>query len=158
MAAIRNFFSKNKSIIAYGIGLALLLILLKWLELRYIIFDHALEVYAGAIAIIFTVLGIWLTLKLTKPKITTIVVEKPVYINSGEFVLNETAVTELGLSKRELDVLGLMAEGCSNQEIASRLFVSLNTVKTHSSNIFFKLDVKRRTQAIEKAKKMSLIA
>ncbi len=157
MAAIRNFFSKNKAIIAYGIGLALLLILLKWLELRYIIFDHALEVYIGAIAIIFTVLGIWLALKLTRPKITTIVVEKPVYINSGEFVLNETAVTELGLSKRELDVLGLMAEGCSNQEIASRLFVSLNTVKTHSSNIFFKLDVKRRTQAIEKAKKMSLI-
>lgn len=157
MAAIRNFFSKNKAIIAYGIGLALLLILLKWLELRYIIFDHALEVYIGAIAIVFTVLGIWLALKLTRPKITTIVVEKPVYINSGEFVLNETAVTELGLSKRELDVLGLMAEGCSNQEIASRLFVSLNTVKTHSSNIFFKLDVKRRTQAIEKAKKMSLI-
>ncbi|HNU89045.1 MAG TPA: LuxR C-terminal-related transcriptional regulator [Ferruginibacter sp.] len=157
MAAIRNFFSKNKAIIAYGIGLALLLILLKWLELRYIIFDHALEVYIGAIAIIFTVLGIWLALKLTRPKITTIVVEKPVYINSGEFVLNETAVAELGLSKRELDVLGLMAEGCSNQEIASRLFVSLNTVKTHSSNIFFKLDVKRRTQAIEKAKKMSLI-
>ncbi len=157
MAAIRNFFSKNKVIIAYGIGLAFLLILLKWLELRYIIFDHALEVYIGAIAIVFTVLGIWLALKLTRPKITTIVVEKPVYINSGEFVLNETAVTELGLSKRELDVLGLMAEGCSNQEIASRLFVSLNTVKTHSSNIFFKLDVKRRTQAIEKAKKMSLI-
>lgn len=157
MAAIRNFFSKNKAIIAYGIGLALLLILLKWLELRYIIFDHALEVYIGAIAIVFTVLGIWLALKLTRPKITTIVVEKPVYINSGEFVLNETAVAELGLSKRELDVLGLMAEGCSNQEIASRLFVSLNTVKTHSSNIFFKLDVKRRTQAIEKAKKMSLI-
>jgi len=157
MASARSFFSKNKSIIAYSISLALLLFLLKWLELRFVIFDHALEVYIGAIAVIFTVLGIWLALKLTKPKVTTIVVEKQVYITPGEFVLNEAAVNELGLSKRELEVLNLMAEGCSNQEIASRLFVSLSTVKTHSSNLFFKLDVKRRTQAIEKAKKLSLI-
>lgn len=157
MTSARRFFSKNKSIIAYSISLALLMFLLKWLELRFVIFDHALEVYIGAIAVIFTVLGIWLALKLTRPKVTTIVVEKQVYINRGEFVLNETAVNELGLSKRELEVLNLMAEGCSNQEIASRLFVSLSTVKTHSSNLFFKLDVKRRTQAIEKAKKICLI-
>ncbi|MBL0183971.1 MAG: DNA-binding response regulator [Chitinophagaceae bacterium] len=157
MTSARRFFSKNKSIIAYSISLALLMFLLKWLELRFVIFDHALEVYIGAIAVIFTVLGIWLALKLTRPKVTTIVVEKQVYINPGEFVLNETAVNELGLSKRELEVLNLMAEGCSNQEIASRLFVSLSTVKTHSSNLFFKLDVKRRTQAIEKAKKICLI-
>jgi len=157
MTSARRFFSKNKSLIAYSISLALLMFLLKWLELRFVIFDHALEVYIGAIAVIFTVLGIWLALKLTRPKVTTIVVEKQVYINPGEFVLNETAVNELGLSKRELEVLNLMAEGCSNQEIASRLFVSLSTVKTHSSNLFFKLDVKRRTQAIEKAKKICLI-
>lgn len=136
MTSARRFFSKNKSIIAYSISLALLMFLLKWLELRFVIFDHALEVYIGAIAVIFTVLGIWLALKLTRPKVTTIVVEKQVYINRGEFVLNETAVNELGLSKRELEVLNLMAEGCSNQEIASRLFVSLSTVKTHSSNLF----------------------
>lgn len=157
MASSRSFFSKHKASIAYGISLALLLLLLKWLELRFVIFDHALEVYIGAIALIFTGLGIWLAVKLTKPKVQTVVVEKEVYINREEFTLNETAVNELGLSKRELEVLDLMAEGCSNQEIASRLFLSISTVKTHSSNLFFKLDVKRRTQAIEKAKKLSLI-
>jgi len=157
MASTRNFFSKNKAIIAYGISLALLLILLKWLELRFIIFDHALEVYIGAVAVIFTALGIWLALKLTKPKLNTVIVEKEVYVSRAEFVFNETEAAKLGLSKRELEVLNLMAEGCSNQEIAARLFVSLSTVKTHSSNLFEKLDVKRRTQAIEKAKRLSLV-
>ncbi len=155
--AFRNFIIKNRSIIAYGAGLAVLLFLLKWLELRYVIFDHSLEVYIGAIALLFTGLGIWLAMKLTRPKINTVVVEKEVYINKEEFVFNEKEAGKLGLSKRELEVLELMAEGCSNQEIASRLFISLSTIKTHSSNLFEKLDVKRRTQAIEKAKKIRLI-
>lgn len=153
-----SFFQKHKATIAYSICLALLLFLLKWLELRFIIFDHSLEIYIGAIAVIFTSLGIWLALKLSKPKIKTVVVEKEVYINKSEnFVLNESMVTELELSKRELEVLSLMAEGCSNQEIAARIFVSLSTVKTHNQNLFEKLDVKRRTQAIEKGKRLSLI-
>jgi two-component system, NarL family, response regulator LiaR len=155
----RTFFSKHKIILAYGISLALLLFLLRWLELRFIIFDHAFEIYIGAIAIIFTALGIWLTLKLTKPKVKTIIVEKEIYINSNDaFCLNEKEVVNLGLSKRELEVLQLMAEGFSNGEIAERLFVSLHTIKTHTSNLFEKMDVKRRTQAVEKAKRLSLIA
>lgn len=155
---IRKFFTRNKVLLVYGLSLALLLFLLKWLELRFIIFDHALEIYIGAIAIIFTALGIWLALKLTKPKIERVVVEKEIYIEKKkEFVFNETAFTRLGLSRRELDVLQLMAEGYSNAEIATRLFVSLNTIKTHASNLFFKLDANRRTQAIEKAKTLSLI-
>lgn len=142
----------------YGISLAILLFLLRWLELRFIIFDHALEIYVGAIAIIFTALGIWLALKLTKPKIERVVVEKEIYIEkAGEFVFNEQAMNRLGISKRELEVLQLMAEGLSNAEIAGRLFVSLNTIKTHASNLFFKLDASRRTQAIEKAKSLKLI-
>ena len=158
MITIRQFFIKHKTILAYGISLALLLILLKWLELRFIIFDHALEIYVGAIAVIFTALGIWLALKLTKPKIERVVVEKEIYIEKGkEFVFNEAEFTRLGLSKRELEVLQLMADGLSNAEIAARLFVSLNTIKTHVSNLFFKLDASRRTQAIEKAKTLSLI-
>lgn len=153
-----KFLKKNKAILAYGVSLALLLLLLKWLELRFIIFDHALEVYIGAIAIIFTALGIWLAIKFTKPRIERIVVEKEVYINNTNgFTVNENALRELGLSKRELEVLQLLAEGLSNNEIASRLFVSLNTVKTHTSRLFEKLDVKRRTQAVEKAKRLSLI-
>ena len=152
------FFQRYKTTITYSISLAVLLFLLKWLELRFIIFDHSFEIYIGAIAIIFTSLGIWLALKLSKPKIETIVVEKEVYVTKNEnFILNESMVAELELSKRELEVLRLMAEGYSNQEIAARLFVSLSTVKTHNQNLFEKLDVKRRTQAIEKGKRLSLI-
>ncbi|HMK02695.1 MAG TPA: LuxR C-terminal-related transcriptional regulator [Ferruginibacter sp.] len=155
---IGKLVSKHSTIVLYGIGLALLLFLLKWLELRFIIFDHALEVYMGAIAVIFTALGIWLALKLTKPKIETVIVEKEVYIDRDtEFVFNEAEATRLGLSKRELEVLQLMAEGFSNAEIADRLFVSLHTIKTHSSKLFEKMDVKRRTQAIEMAKRSNLI-
>lgn len=165
MASEQNFFIRNKGLIIYGISLALLLFLLKWFELRFIIFDHSLEVYIGFIAVLFTALGIWLAMKLTRPRIETqvvekektIVVEKEVYITREEFVFNEAEADKLGLSKRELEVLELMAEGCSNQEIASRLYLSLSTIKTHSSNLFEKLDVKRRTQAIERAKKLSLI-
>jgi len=154
----RNLFSKYRTILLYGISLALLLFLLRWLELRFIIFDHAMEVYIGAIAVIFTALGMWLALKLTKPKIERVVVEKEIYIEKArEFVFNEAETARLGISKRELEVLQLMAGGFSNAEIAARLFVSLNTIKTHASNLFIKLDASRRTQAIEKAKTLSLI-
>lgn len=153
-----HFLSRYKQVILYGISLAILLFILKWLELRFIIIDHAFEIYIGAIALIFTGLGIWLALKLTRPFVKTVIVEKEVYINNHpDFTLNEAAVTKLGLSKRELQVLALMAQGLSNQEIAHRLFVSLNTIKTHSSRLFEKMEVKRRTQAIEKAKRLSLI-
>lgn len=155
---LRKIFSGNKGILVYGVSLALLLFLLKWLELRYVIFDHAMEIYVGAIAVIFTALGIWLALKLTKPKIERVVVEKEIYIEKPkEFVFNETEMNRRGISRRELEVLQLMAEGLSNAEIAGRLFVSLNTIKTHASNLFFKLDASRRTQAIEKAKSLMLI-
>ena len=156
MRGLKSLLKKHKATIIYGVSLAFLLFLLKWLEIRFIIFDHAFEVYIGAIAIIFTALGIWLALKLSKPK--TIVVEKQVYVtNNGDFILNEKELDNLSISKRELEVLQLMSEGLSNQEIAERLFISLSTVKTHSGKVFEKLDVKRRTQAIEKAKRLSLI-
>ena len=158
MTGIKSFLQFHKATIVYSFCLALLLFLLKWLELRFIIFDYSLEIYIGAIAFIFTGLGIWLALKLSKPKIKTVVVEKEVYISRNEnFVLNESLVAKLELSIRELEILGLLAAGNSNQEIANRLFVSLSTVKTHNQNLFEKLDVKRRTQAVEKAKKLNLI-
>ena len=154
----KNLLLRNKATIVYSISLAFLLFLLKWLELRYIIFDHSFEVYIGFIAVIFTALGIWLALKLSKPKINTIVVEKEVYVTRNEnFVLDTLLVSQLELSKRELEVLNLLAQGHSNQEIAVTLFVSLSTVKTHIQNLFEKLDVKRRLQAVEKAKRLNLI-
>ncbi|KQM63858.1 LuxR family transcriptional regulator [Pedobacter sp. Leaf216] len=156
MANPSNFLTRNKSIILYGLFLALLLFLLKWLEFRLIIISHAFEIYAGSIAVIFTALGIWLALKLTKPK--TILIEKEVFTQKPEiFTLNENALARLNISKRELEVLQLMSTGLSNQEIALKLFVSLNTIKTHNARLFEKLEVKRRTQAIETAKRLHII-
>jgi len=158
MADNKNLLLRNKATIVYSVSLAFLLFLLKWLELRFIIFDHSFEIYIGFIAVIFTALGIWLALKLSKPKIETVVVEKEVYVNGNEnFVLNTSLISQLELSKRELEILGLLAHGHSNQEIAAKLFVSLSTVKTHIQNLFEKLDVKRRMQAVEKAKRLHLI-
>jgi two-component system, NarL family, response regulator LiaR len=153
-----NFWGKHKATIIYSISLAFLLFLLKWLELRFIIFDHSFEIYSGFLAIIFTALGIWLALKLSKPKIETLVVEKEVYVTRNEnFVPDASLVSQLELSKRELEILSLLAQGHSNQEIAAKLFVSLSTVKTHNQNLFEKLNVKRRIQAVEKAKRLHLI-
>lgn len=163
MTGKKNLLLRNKATILYGISLAFLLFLLKWLELRFIIFDHSFEIYIGFIAVIFTALGIWLALKLSKPtpgsyRVETVVVEKEVYVNSKEnFVLDTLLVSQLELSKRELEILGLLAQGYSNQEIATKLFISVSTVKTHNQNIFEKLAVKRRTQAVEKAKRLNLI-
>lgn len=155
---ILNFINKNRDTILYGISLAFLLFFLKWIELRFIIINHTLEIYVGLIALLFTGLGIWLALKLTKPKVETQIIEKEISTKNVDFIINEEVMNELGISKRELEVLQLMADGLSNREIAERLFVSLNTIKTHSSKVFEKMDVKRRTQAVEKAKRLSLIA
>lgn len=150
--------TRNRQNILYGLSLALLLFLLKWLELRFLIIHHAMEIYIGMVALVFTALGIWLALKLARPKVETVIVEKPVpIIPATAFSLNTQELDRLGLSNRELEVLQLMANGLSNQEIAGHLFVSLNTIKTHASRLFEKLDVKRRTQAIDKAKRLSII-
>src|SRR5436853_3595351 len=124
MRSIKRLLQFHKATIVYSVCLALLLVLLKWLELRFIIFDYSLEIYIGVIALLFTGLGIWLALKLSKPKIKTVVVEKEVYITRNEhFALNESLVAKLELSNRELEILRLMSEGNSNQEIANRIFV-----------------------------------
>jgi NarL family two-component system response regulator LiaR len=155
-----KIFTKNKLVILYGASLAAILVLLKWLEFRFLIIDHAFEVYIGAIALIFTCLGIWLAVKLSKPKTQTVIIEKEVFVNRQvtQFIADEKMLQKTGISKREWEVLNLMSEGLSNQEIADRLFVSLNTVKTHSSNLFEKLEVKRRTAAIEKGKRIGILA
>src|SRR5580658_5217103 len=150
-----RFLARYKHIFLYGAALALLLLLLNWLEWKFIVMDRAIEIYSGAIALVFTGLGIWLARKLARPKWKTVIVEKEVYVKPG--TINTKELARLGLSARELEVLQGMAEGLSNQEIAARLFVSLNTIKTHSANIFEKLDVRRRTQAVDKAKKLNII-
>jgi DNA-binding CsgD family transcriptional regulator len=149
---------RHKELLGYALTMAILLLLLRWLEFRFLILEHQYEIYVGLIAAFFLLFGVWLANKITKPKEKTIIVEKEVRILSSEdFILNETELQERKISKRELEVLTLMAEGWSNNEIAEKLFVSLNTVKTHSAKLFEKLDVKRRTQAIETAKKLQLL-
>lgn len=149
-----RFGRKYGQLIIYGISMAILLFLLKWLEIRFLIIDHALEVYVGAIAVIFTGFGIWLAMRIVKPKVT--IVEREIYVNAP-FSINKKELDLLNLSKRELEVLQLMAEGLSNKEIADRLFVSLSTIKTHSNNLFDKMNVERRTQAIDKGKRLGII-
>lgn len=138
----------KRTIILYAIALAFLVFILKSVEYRFYVRDLSIEFYIGFIAILFTVLGIWAGLKLTRKK--TVII-------SPDFVLDELQLQKLGISKREHEVLQLMATGLSNQEIANKLFVSRNTIKTHTSNLFLKLEVSRRTQAVQRGKELRLI-
>ena len=146
-----------KELISYAVAMAVLLLLLRWLEFRFLVLEHQYEIYIGIIALLFLLFGIWLANKITKPKVETVVVEKEVKIFQDNFSINTEAIETLKISSRELEVLQLMAKGLSNQEIADALFVSLHTIKTHNANLFEKLDVKRRTQAVEVAKKLQII-
>lgn len=147
----------KKKILFYGIALGLLTAILKFIEYKVFIKDHLMDIYMGAIALVFTAVGIWAGLKLTRKKEVVVVKEVAVLVDRDNFVLNENLLKQLSISKREYEVLELIAGGLSNQEIADKLFVSLNTVKTHSSRLFEKLEVSRRTQAVEKAKSLGLI-
>ncbi|NTS41856.1 response regulator transcription factor [Flavisolibacter sp. BT320] len=154
-----------KNILLYAAAMAAILLILQWMQVKLLVIDHATEIYITGIAIIFTLLGIWLAKKLTRHKTEVVkenvVVEKEVvvYRQAPEVFQPDTnAISQIGLSPRELEVLQRMAEGATNQEIADGLFVSVNTVKTHTSRLFEKLDVKRRTQAIEKARRLQIIA
>lgn len=157
MPLLKRLWKPSKSIFFYALLMALLVFALKWMQWKYLIADHSVDIYVGLIAVFFTLLGIWVASQLTKPKIETIVVEKEVYIASPEeFILNEAELKKLNLTTREYEVLQQLSKGLSNAEIGEQLFLSLSTVKTHVSNLFFKMDVKNRTQAIEKAKRLKL--
>ncbi len=130
--------------------------MLKLIEFRFLVREHSIEIYGGLIAALFAGVGIWLGLTLTKKKEVLIVKEVPVP-TPAPFSLNEQRLKDLGITPRELEILELIAQGLSNREIAGKLFVSENTVKTHSSRLFDKLDARRRTQAVQIAKEMGLI-
>ncbi len=139
----------KRTVFIYGALLALLVMFLRVIEYRYFIRDLSIEIYVGIIAIFFTSLGIWSGLKIINR-------QTPESVFLEKFVINSENLKSYGISDRELEVLELMAKGLSNQEIANQLFVSLHTVKTHSSNLYSKLNVKRRTQAIQKARELSM--
>ena len=142
----------------YAVCGGLLLAALKLAEYHYVVVSHSIEIYAAIVAIIFATFGIWLGGTLTKKKPEVIVKEVPVEVPvPGPFVLDEARVRELEITPREMEILRLVAEGLSNKEIAERVFVSENTVKTHVSRVFEKLGARRRTEAVQIAKSSRLI-
>ena len=150
----------KKQILMYGLlyGLCggLLILALRVIEYRFLVIQHSFEIYGGLIAVLFAGVGIWLGLKLTRKEEVIVVREVPVSAIQP-FTVNDENVRILGITKRELEILDLIARGMSNREIANQLFVSENTIKTHSSRLFDKLSAKRRTQAVQIGKEMGLI-
>jgi DNA-binding CsgD family transcriptional regulator len=146
----------KKHILIYGLCGGVLIVALRLIEYRFLVIEHSIEIYGGLIALMFAALGIWLGLKLTKNK-ETLVVKEILVAPREPFTVNEARMRELGITRRELEILELIARGLSNREIAEKLFVSENTVKTHSSRLFDKLSARRRTQAVQLGKEFGLI-
>jgi DNA-binding CsgD family transcriptional regulator len=145
-------------ILLYGLFAGALILLLRLVEYRYVIMEHSAPVYGGIVAALFSIVGIRLGQKLTKTKtVEKVVVQEVLVPTAGPFVQDRSALDRLGITPRELEILEAIASGLSNREIAQRLFVSENTVKTHSSRLFDKLGAKRRTQAVQIAKELRLI-
>ena len=146
----------KRHVLIYGLIGGILIAAMKWSEYRFLVVEHSIEIYGGLIAATFAVLGIWLGLKLTKRQERIVVKEVPVRAGEG-FLADEKKRANLGITPRELEILELIAKGMSNREIAEKLYVSENTVKTHSSRVFDKLGAKRRTQAVQFGKEFGLL-
>ena len=150
----------KRHVLIYGILGGILVALLQWTQYRFLVIEHSAEIYGALIAAIFAGLGIWLGLRLKSARekivIREVAVPAPVAAPDG-FVLNDKKREDLSITRRELEILELVAQGLSNREIAAKLFVSENTVKTHCSRAFDKLGAKRRTQAVQLSKEFGLI-
>jgi two-component system, NarL family, response regulator LiaR len=147
----------KRQVLIFGLVGGVLITLLKWTEYRFLVIDHAVGIYGGLTAVTFAILGIWLGLKLTGPPRETVVVKEVMVPAAGPFVPDESKREGLGITRREMEILELVAQGMSNREIAGKLFVSENTVKTHCSRAFDKLGAKRRTQAVQLGKEFGLL-
>lgn len=153
--SIEHIARVKKHILLYGLLGGVLIVVLKTIEYRFLVVEHSLEIYGGLVALVFAALGIWLGLRITGKRETVVVREVPVPVSS--FVFDAKKQQALGITPRELEILEAIASGLSNREIAEKLFVSENTVKTHSSRLFDKLNAKRRTQAVQIGKELGLI-
>ena len=148
----------RKHVLLYGLLGGALIAVLKIIEYRYLVIEHSIEIYGGLVAAVFAATGIWLGLKLVKPKETIVVREVQVEVPApAEFTLDQRQLDQLGITPRELEILRFIAAGLSNREIAAKAFVSENTVKTHSSRVFDKLGARRRTEAVQRARELRLI-
>lgn len=160
----RGRFRRWLPVLAYGAVGGLLLAALRWGEYRFLVVEHSFEIYGGLVAALFAAVGIWLGTRLTRKRPERIVVEIPVPVEVrvpvpvvAPFTVDAARQRELGITARELEVLELIAAGLSTREIGEKLFVSENTVKTHSARLFDKLDARRRTQAVQRGKELGLI-
>ena len=154
----------KRDIVVYGLSSGLLIALLKVIEYRFLVVEHSMAIYGGLIAALFAAVGIWLGFTLTRPPAPPPApAQAPMPIAPagvppvGPFTRDDARVSEFGLTPRELEILELIADGLSNREIAEKLFVSENTVKTHSSRVLSKLGARRRTQAVQIGKASRLI-
>ena len=147
-----------RHILILGLVGGVLITLLRWSEYQFLVIEDSREIYGGLVAIIFAAFGIWLGIRLNKPRETIVLREVIVPAEAPvPFALNQRQVEALGITPRELEILSLIAQGLSNREIAERLFVSENTVKTHCSRAFDKLGARRRTQAVQLGKQLGLL-
>jgi DNA-binding CsgD family transcriptional regulator len=152
----------KKTVLAFGLLGGVLIAVLKLIEYRFLVRGISIEIYGGIVALLFSILGIWLGLKLTRTR--EVVREVPVHVEvpvpvivREPFVRNHSRVAQLGITPRELEILEALAAGLSNREIAGRLFVSENTVKTPAARLFDKLSARRRTEAVRRGKEEGLI-
>lgn len=149
--------SLKRHVLTYGLVGGAMIVLLQVSQYQFLVVEHSAEMYAALVAVAFAAFGIWLGLRITARREKVVVKEVPVVVPATVFEVDEAKREELGITPRELEILGLIAEGLSNREIAERIFVSENTVKTHSSRLFDKLGAKRRTQAVQFGKEWKLL-
>ena len=142
-----------RDVLVFGVAAGLLIFVLKLIEYRFLVLEQSFEIYAGLIAALAVAVGIWLGRSLRRRKPSEPSAVQP----SGPFAPDAARLAQLGLTPRELEILGLIASGLSNREIGEKLFVSENTVKTHASRLFDKLGARRRTQAVQMGKAARLI-
>jgi DNA-binding CsgD family transcriptional regulator len=156
----------KRHVLIFGLVGGLLIATLQYTEYRFVIIEHSVELYSALVAILFATFGIWLGLRITRSRETireTVVVrevlvpaEAPASAQAP-FAPNTSHQQALGITARELEILTLIARGFSNREIATQLFVSENTVKTHCVRAFDKLGAARRTQAVQRGKELGLL-
>jgi DNA-binding NarL/FixJ family response regulator len=146
----------KRTILICGLLGGVLVAVLRWSEYQFLVIDHSVEIYAALVAAVFAGLGIWLGIRLTRPRQAAGLEPAPAPVSSP-FIPDAKKRDDLGITRREMEILELVAEGMSNREIAEKLFVSENTVKTHCSRAFDKLGARRRTEAVQLGKKMGLL-
>ncbi len=147
----------RRHVLLYGLLGGLLITAMQLVQYRWLLVAHSVEIYGALVAGVFAALGVWLGTGLTRARTDAKTVREVIVSASPEFIRDQDRVASLRLTPRELEILELIAEGLSNRQIAERVFVSENTVKTHSSRVFVKLGAERRTQAVQLGKALRLI-